>query len=84
MDKMEKNINKFKKLIKDLYENYDGKPFVNDEWNKFIKEGYTLFFPKSKSEVEEELDKPCPQWCGPNPRTWACSIFCMHRIIAMV
>lgn len=76
MSNVEKDINKLKKLIKELYENYDGKPFINDEWNEFIKEGYGIFFPKHKPETEEEMDKPCSQWCGPNPKSWACYIFC--------
>ena len=45
-DKLDKDFNKFQKLIKDLYENYNGEPFVNEEWNEFIKEGYKLFLPE--------------------------------------
>ena len=80
-DKLIKDFNKFQKLIKELYEKYDGEPFVNKEWNDFIKEGYNLFFPEVESVIEEDnKDKPCDQWKGPketrkNPGGWDCFIY---------
>ena len=82
-DKLVKDFNKFQKLIKDLYENYNGEPFVNKEWNEFIKEGYNLFFPETEQSNDEEDDKPCNQWKGSketrkNPNGWDCSIYARH------
>jgi hypothetical protein len=81
-DKLTKDFNKFQKLIKDLHEKYEGEPFANDEWNKFIQEGYKLFFPEPEPLVEEN-DKPCDQWRGPqearkNQGGWDCSIYARH------
>jgi hypothetical protein len=65
-DKLIKDFNKFQKLIKELelqklikelYEKYDGEPFANNEWNEFIKDGYNLFFPET--EHKENDNKPC-------------------------
>ena len=47
-DKLIKDFNKFRKLIKELYEKYDGEPFVNNEWNEYIKEGYDLLYPETE------------------------------------
>ena len=46
-------LNDLHQLIKNLYENYDGTPFVNEEWNDFIKEGYNLLYPNIKPHVVE-------------------------------
>lgn len=78
-DKLIKDFNKFQSLIKGLYEGYNGEPFANGEWNKFIQEGYKLFFPEPEQLVEED-DKPCDQWLGPketrkNQNTWDCHIY---------
>ena len=48
-DKLIRGLNKFKKLIEELYEKYDGEPVVNNEWNEFIKEGYDLLCPDMKN-----------------------------------
>ena len=79
-DKLVKDFNKFQKLIKDLYENYNGEPFVNEEWNEFIKEGYKLLSLESEQSKDEEDDKHCDQWKGPketrkNPGGWDCLIY---------
>lgn len=42
-DKLIRDFNKFKKLIKELYEKYDGEPIAN-EWLNYIKEGYDLLY----------------------------------------
>lgn len=73
-DKLEKDFNKFQKLIKDLHEKYEGKPFVNDEWNKFIQEGYDLLYPQ-KEQDEQQDDKPCENYID-NERGFACSLYC--------
>lgn len=51
-----KDFNKFQKLIKKLYEKYDGKPFADNEWNEFIKDGYNLFFPDMKTMIKHGIN----------------------------
>lgn len=50
---MNTELNKLQQLIKDLYENYNASPFVNEKWNDFIKEGYNLLYPDSKRNMAE-------------------------------
>lgn len=69
-DKLIKDFNKFRKLIKELYEKYDGEPFVNNEWNEYIKEGYDLLYPETEQDEE-----PCENYID-NERGFACSLYC--------
>ena len=73
-DKLIKDFNKFQKLIKELYEKYDGEPFANNEWNEFIKEGYDLFYPQ-KEQDDQQDDKPCENYID-NESGFACSLYC--------
>lgn len=68
-DKLIKDFNKYQKLIKELYEKYDGEPFANNEWNEFIKDGYNLFFPEK--EHNENDNKPCEAYIS----GYTCRIF---------
>ena len=46
-------LNEFQQLIENLFENYSGTPFVNEEWNDFIREGYNLLHPNNESHLVE-------------------------------
>jgi len=76
-DKLIKDFNKFRKLVKELYENYDGEPLDN-EWLEYIKEGYDLFYPQKEQDDQQDDNAPCKCWNGPNHNGWACLIFCMN------
>ena len=72
-DKLIRDFNKFKNLIKELYEKYDGEP-IDNEWLNYIKEGYDLLYPQKEQDVQQD-DKPCENYID-NESGFACSLYC--------
>lgn len=78
-----KDIINVLKILNDNYPISDGGPAwleSEEDFNRVADEiiEFEKQYKKEESIPEADDNTPCVNWRGPNPKAWACRIFCMH------